>query len=83
MKFIEDIKLDVIATYHTHQQEHFNCALTDESLESEDHLLSYVKEQLSHEDLAKLSLCWVFDDEKFLGYDTIKQSIDKNAKYYF
>jgi hypothetical protein len=83
MTFIDEVRLDVIATFHGHDQALFNCAVTEEALESEDHLIGYIKEQLKHDDLAKLSLCWYCPENIVDQYETIQNSIEKNAKYYF
>lgn len=83
INFIEDLKLDIIATYNGHEQEWFNCAVAPEALESEDTLLSYIRAQLSHDDLTKLSLCWITDRDEILEHPVIQESINKNAKYYF
>jgi hypothetical protein len=83
INFIEDLKLDIIATYNGHEQEWFNCAVADNALENEDTLLDYIKGQLSHKDLAKLSLCWISDRDEILEHPVIQESINKNAKYYF
>ena len=85
--FVNNIKLDVIATYNTCsdlEQDHFECAVTKKSLKNEETLLDYITTQLNHkEDLVKLSLCWICNEETVKKYKTIKDSIDKNAKYYF
>ena len=85
--FVNNIKLDVIATYNPcsdFEQEHFECAVTKKSLKNEKTLLDYIAEQLEHKkDLVKLSLCWICSDEIVKKYKTIKNSIKKNAKYYF
>jgi len=84
INFIDNVRLDIIATYNKHEQEWFQCGITDKALESESALIDYIKEQLSHnEDLAKLSLCWYAEDDVIDEYQTIQESIDKNAKYYF
>ena len=45
MTFIDEVRLDVIATFHGHDQALFSCAVTEEALECEDHLIGYIKEQ--------------------------------------
>ena len=82
------IKLDVITTYNPcsdFEQEHFTLKfLTEETLSSEEKLLDYIFKQLeSKKDLVKLSLCWICNEETVKKYKTIKDSIEKNAKYYF
>ena len=83
--FVSNIKLDVIATYEGDlEQDHFECAVTKKSLKNEKTLLNYITNQLeSEEDLVKLSLCWICNEETVKKYKTIKDSIKKNAKYYF
>ena len=86
--FLKTIKLDVIATYNPcsdFDQEHFTLRfLTEETLSSEEKLLDYIFKQLeSKKDLVKLSLCWICNEETVKKYKTIKNSIKKNAKYYF
>ena len=83
--FVNNIRLDVIATYKGDlEQEHFECAVTKKSLKNEETLLDYITTQLNHkEDLVKLSLCWICNEETVKKYKTIKDSIDKNAKYFF
>jgi hypothetical protein len=83
INFIEDLKLDIIATYNGHDQEWFHCAVTQDALENETTLLDYIKGQLSHSDLTKLSLCWITDHDEILEHPVIQESINKNAKYYF
>ena len=84
INFIDHVRLDIIATYNQHDQEWFECGVTDKALESEGALIDYIRKQLSHnEDLAKLSLCWYCEDDVIDQYETIQDSIDKNAKYYF
>ena len=83
--FVNNIRLDVIATYKGDlEQEHFEWAVTKKSLKNEKTLLDYIAKQLEHKkDLVKLSLCWICGDEIVKKYKTIRNSIKKNAKYYF
>ena len=81
--FIDDLRLDVIATYDKHEQEWFSCGVQKEALESEGRLIDYIKKQLKYKDLVKLSLCWYCDQSIVDEYETIQDSIEKNAKYYF
>ena len=85
--FVNNIKLDVIATYNPcsdFEQEHFECAVTKKSLKNEKTLLNYITSQLeSKGDLVKLSLCWVCSEETVKKYKTVEDSIKKNAKYFF
>ena len=84
-KFVKKIKLDVIATNEYQEQEFFTLKfLTEEVLSSEKNLLDYVLKQLKDKtDLMKLSLCWTCSEEIVNKYNTIQDSIEKNAKYYF
>ena len=81
--FVDNLKLDVIATYENHEQDHFNCGVSESAIKSEKKLIDYVKEQLNHKDLVKLSLCWLCDENIVKKYPTIQKSIKKNAKYFF
>ena len=83
LSFIKNLRLDIIATYDVNEQEFFNCAVAKEALEDENALIKYIKDQLSHKDLVKLSLCWQSDDDKVFNNPTIQESLSKNAKYYF
>ena len=56
--FVDNLKVDVIATYENHEQDHFNCGVWESAIKSEKKLIDYIKEQLRHKDLVKLSLCW-------------------------
>tara|TARA_R100000353_G_scaffold56074_1_gene44637 strand:+ start:232 stop:531 length:300 start_codon:yes stop_codon:yes gene_type:complete len=81
--FVDNLRLDVIATYVDHEQDHFNCGVWESAIKSEKKLIDYIKEQLRHKDLVKLSLCWECPKEVVDKYKTIQDSIKKNAKYYF
>jgi hypothetical protein len=81
--FVDNLRLDVIATYVDHEQDHFNCGVRESAIKSEKKLIDYIKEQLRHKDLVKLSLCWECSKEVVDKYKTIQDSIKKNAKYYF
>jgi len=87
---IKNLRLDVIATYDTFEQEWFSCAVKATALQNEKTLIEYVKEQLEHpEDLVKLSLCWEYkgdsdsEQKQIMDIPVIKESISKNAKYFF
>tara|TARA_R100001126_G_C4770457_1_gene122170 strand:+ start:85 stop:354 length:270 start_codon:yes stop_codon:yes gene_type:complete len=81
--FVDNLRLDVIATFENHEQDHFNCAISKKALENKSNLLDYIKEQLYHEDLVKLSLCWECPKEVVDKFGVIQESIKQNAKYYF
>ena len=81
--FVDNLKVDVIATYENLEQDHFNCCVWECAIKSEKKLIDYIKEQLRHKDLVKLSLCWECSKEVVNKYKTIQDSIEKNAKYYF
>ena len=81
--FVDNLKVDVIATYENHEQDHFNCGVWESAIKSEKKLIDYIKKQLRHKDLVKLSLCWECSKEVVDKYKTIQDSIEKNAKYYF
>jgi len=80
---VDNLRLDVIATFENHEQAHFNCAITNNALENKTSLLNYVKEQLHRKDLVKLSLCWECPEELVGKFKVIQESIKQNAKYYF
>ena len=81
---VDNLKVDVIATYENHEQDHFKLWCVRESaIKSEKKLIDYIKEQLRHKDLVKLSLCWECSKEVVDKYKTIQDSIKKNGKYFF
>ena len=82
---VKNLKLDVIATFNKHEQEWFTLMFLDkDTLKSENNVLKYILKQLNYkDDLVKLSLCWVCDQDVVKKYKTIKKSVAKNAKYFF
>ena len=52
---------------------------------SEKTLINYIKKQLENpmESLYKISLCWNCNEDMVNKYKTIKESVNKNAKYFF
>ena len=83
MNFVENLRLDVIATFNESEQDLFNCVVTEDSLKNEKSLIKYVKDQLKNDDLVKLSLCWECPSKVVSKYPTVKESIEKNGKYLF
>ena len=82
--FVDNLRLDVIATYVDHEQDHFNCGVWESAIKSEKKLINYIKRHLLRDkNLVKLSLCWECSKEVVDKYKTIQDSIKKNAKYYF
>ena len=81
--FVDNLRIDVIATYKNHEQELFSCGVWKSAIKSEKKLIDYIKKQLKHKDLIKLSLCWICDKSVVNKYKTIQNSIKKNAKYFF
>ena len=82
--FVDNLRLDVIATYENHEQDHFNCGVWESAIKSEKKLINYIKKHLLRDkNLVKLSLCWECSKEVVDKYKTIQDSIKKNAKYYF
>ena len=82
--FVDNLILDVIATYVDHEQDHFNCGVWESAIKSEKKLINYIKRHLLRDkNLVKLSLCWECPKEVVDKYKTIQDSIKKNAKYYF
>jgi len=84
-KIIDKLKIDIIATFDNgKEQEWFKCSIWNKALESEKALISYIKMQLDYpSNLVKLSLCWECDKKIVDQYRVIRDSINKNAKYYF
>jgi len=81
--FVNNLRLEVIATYETNEQEFFTCGVWESAIKSEKKLINYIKEQLNHKDLIKLSLCWICSKNVVDKYKTIQKSISKNGKYFF
>jgi len=81
--FIENLKIDVIATFENHEQEWFETSVKETTLKSEKNLLKYIKKQLSYKDLIKLSLCWYCKKDIVNKYEVIQKSISQNGKYFF
>ena len=82
--FVNNLRLDVIATYENHEQDHFSCGVSESAIKSEKKLINYIKKHLlKDKDLVKLSLCWLCDKNIVKKYPTIQKSIKKNAKYFF
>ena len=81
--FVNNLRLEVIASYETHEQEFFTCGVWENAIKSEKKLINYIKEQLNHKDLIKLSLCWICSKNVVDKYKTIQKSISKNGKYFF
>ena len=81
--FINNLELDVIATFENHEQEWFKTSIKEIALKSEKNLLKYIKKQLSYKDLTKLSLCWYCEKDIVNKYKVIQESILKNGKYFF
>jgi hypothetical protein len=88
---LENIRLDVIATFRNTDQEFMNLSVNESILKDEDTLLDYIEFNLGEQgadlrddNLAKLSLCWECSQDTIEKYRTIKDSIEKkNGKYYF
>ena len=75
--FINNLELDVIATYENHEQEWFKTSVKETTLKSEKNLLNYIIKQLSYKDLIKLSLCWCCEKDIVNKYKVIQESILK------
>ena len=82
---VKNLKLDVIATFNKHEQEWFTLMFLDkDTLKSENNVLKHILKQLDYkDDLVKLSLCWVCDQDVVKKYKTIQKSVAKKAKYFF
>ena len=81
--FVNNLELDVIATFENHEQEWFKTSIKETALKSEKNLLKYIIKQLSYKDLIKLSLCWYCERDIVNKYKVIQESILKNGKYFF
>ena len=76
--FVNNLRLDVIATYENHEQDHFSCGVSESAIKSEKKLINYIKKHLlKDKDLVKLSLCWLCDKNIVKKYPTIQKSIRK------
>jgi hypothetical protein len=82
---IKGLSINVIASFNNHDQDFFDCSLPERSLRNEKTLINFLKKLLNYpvEDLYKISLCWSCDKDTVNKYKTIKESINKNAKYFF
>jgi len=91
---IDNLRLDIIATFKNKEQDHFSCAIPNNVMENKSNLLDYIKEQLLHPNgdstikelnkaLVKLSLCWECSKKVVDKYKVIQESIEQNGKYYF
>jgi hypothetical protein len=82
--FVNDLRLEIIATYETNEQEFFTCGVWESAIKSEKKLINYIKKHLlKDKDLIKLSLCWICSKNVVDKYKTIQKSISKNGKYFF
>ena len=80
------IQLEVIATFNNFPQDFFTTRLKDQHLHSEETIIEYIQEQLDYpkDDLVKLSLCWICEEQDIIKYKSISDSIYKNnGKYFF
>jgi len=79
------IKLNVIASFNNHEQDIFDMSVSPKENATEKDLLKSIMSNLEHpkEDLYKLSLCWICSEDIIKKYNFVKESIDKNAKYFF
>ena len=79
------IKLNVIASFNNYEQDIFDMSVSLKENATEEDLLNSVISNLEHpkDDLYKLSLCWICSDDTVKKYNFVKESVDKNAKYFF
>ena len=79
------IKLNVIASFNNYEQDIFDMSVSLKENATEEDLLNSVISNLEHpkEDLYKLSLCWFCGEDIIKKYNFVKESINKNAKYFF
>ena len=47
--FVDNLRLDVIATFEDNEQEHFSCAIWKSAIKSEKKLINYIKKHLLKE----------------------------------
>ena len=79
------IKLNVIASFDNHEQDIFDMSVSPKENATEEDLLNSIMSNLEHpkDDLYKLSLCWICSDDTVKKHNFVRESIDKNAKYFF
>ena len=80
------IQLEVIATFNNFPQDFFTTHLKEQNLQSEETIIEYIQEQLDYpkDDLVKLSLCWICEEQDIIKYKSISDSIyENNGKYFF
>ena len=85
-KYVENLRVEVIATFNKDEQEIFDIRLTEKSIKSEKSLLEWIKMHLdSDDDLVKLSLCWKHfsNDRLWQSHPTVADSIARNGIYSF
>ena len=71
--FVNDLRLEVIATYETNEQEFFTCGVWESAIKSEKLINYRSKLILNHKDLIKLSLCWICSKNVVDKYKTIQK----------
>ena len=87
--FIDNLRLEVIATYDNEPQEMFSIGITDHCLRSEDSMIDFIRSALDgdQDELVKLSLCWKTSEKLFAEfstvYSTIRNCSARNGKYLF
>jgi hypothetical protein len=79
------IKLNVIASFNNYEQDIFDMSVSPKENATEKDLLKSIMSNLKNpkEDLYKLSLCWYCGKNVIKKYNFVKESINKNAKYFF
>ena len=76
--FVDNLRLDVIATFEDNEQEHFSCAIWKSAIRSEKKLINYIKKHLlKDKDLVKLSLCWLCDENVVKSIRLFKKALRK------
>jgi|TARA_R100000479_G_C6386172_1_gene203066 hypothetical protein len=93
LKAIENLKIEVIATYENPNQpnEHipqeiFQMKVIEDVLKSEKKIIEWVRLFIDQprENLVKLSLCFICPEEILEKYKTIRDIVfTKNGKFYF
>ena len=79
------IKLNVIASFNNYEQDIFDMSVSPKKIVTEKDLLKSIMSNLEHpkENLYKISLCWFCGKDIIKKYNFVKESINKNAKYFF
>lgn len=81
-----NINAQIITSYESQDQDFFDVAFTSKDLINEESIIKNIINHLREykkKDLLKISMCWECSQEDVDKFPAIKESIEKNAKYYF